>query len=883
MMSQYLELKAANPGLLLFYRMGDFYELFFQDAETASRALGIALTKRGKHEGEDIPMCGVPVRAAAEYLQRLIRLGHRVAVCEQTEDPLEAKRRGSKAVVRREIVRLITPGTLTEENLLEPARHNYLLAIAHHQSADDFALAWADISTGEFFIGSSPSAHLLAEIARIEPCELLLPETVLADPNFAAALRQLPTSLTPLPLSRFDSANGELRLKSYFAVAALEGFGAFSRAELAVAGALLDYILLTQLGKLPSIAPPRRMLSRQTMSIDAATRSNLELVRTLSGEKHGSLLAVIDHTRTGAGARLLAQRLSGPLTDIAAINARLDAVAFFVNEKPLRQAIRAKLARLPEISRSLGRLSLDRGGPRDLAGIGHGLAVADEIAALLNTHLGLVGPPQEITSAAASLSFTLLSELRTAIVGALTADLPALARDGSFIAPSYCSDLDQARALRDDNRKIIAQLQAAYIEKTGIKSLKIRHNNFLGFFIELNRQNGEALQQGPCKHEFVHRQTTVTGMRFVTAELAELEQRIASAAEKALALELEIFSMLKHKVREAEQAIAAAAGALAQIDVAAALAEIAAHRSYVRPVVDDSRRFFISSGRHPVVEQALKDANGDHFIANDCRLNMDDDGGHGILLLTGPNMAGKSTFLRQNALIAILAQMGSFVPAAAAHIGIIDRLFSRVGAADDLAKGRSTFMVEMVETAAILNQATPRSFVILDEIGRGTATLDGLSIAWATLEHLHDITGCRAVFATHFHELTSLAANLKHLGNVTMKVNEWQGDIVFLHEVVAGAADRSYGIHVARRAGLPPTVIARAEQVLNHLEQSELSATRRQLIDDLPLFAGHIPGTDNTTVLTPLETRLSEIIPDDLSPRQALELIYELRKLMAHR
>ena len=881
MMSQYLELKAANPGLLLFYRMGDFYELFFEDAETASRALGIALTKRGKHRGEDIPMCGVPVRAADEYLQRLIRLGHRVAVCEQMEEPAEAKTRGFKAVVRREIVRLVTPGTLTEENLLEPARHNYLLAIARNKADDDFALAWADISTGEFFISSSPSAQLLSEIVRIDPRELLLPEALLAERDFAEALRQMPASLTPLPLSRFDSANGELRLKSYFSVLALGGYGAFSRAELAVAGALLDYVLLTQLGKQPSLSPPRRMLSRQTMSIDAATRSNLELVRTLSGERQTSLLTVIDETITGAGARLLAQRLSGPLTDIAAINARLDAVSFLVTEKPLRQAIRARLARLPDISRSLGRLSLDRGGPRDLANIGHGLTVADEIAALIEGHVGLVGPPQEISFVAASLSLAHVNELRTSILDALAADPPLLARDGDFVAAGHRRDLDDARRLKDDSRKVIAELQAVYMEKTGIKSLKIRQNNFLGFFVELNQQNGEALQRGPCKHEFIHRQTIVSGMRFTTVELADLEQRIASAAEKVLAIELEVFSALNGKVKEAEQAIARAAQSLATIDVAAALAELAAQRSYVRPIIDDSREFFIKAGRHPVVEQALKDRHGDDFIANDCRLSASEGNGHRIILLTGPNMAGKSTFLRQNALIAILAQMGSFVPAAEAHIGIIDRLFSRVGAADDLAKGRSTFMVEMIETAAILNQATPRSFVILDEIGRGTATFDGLAIAWATLEHLHDITGCRAVFATHFHELTTLASKLKHLGNFTMNVKEWQGDIVFLHEVAAGAADRSYGIHVAKRAGLPPAVIARAEQVLDLLERSELSATRRELIDDLPLFAASFPATRSETKPGPVENRLREISPDDLSPRQALELIFELTKLAA--
>jgi len=880
MISQYLELKAANPGLLLFYRLGDFYELFFEDAETASRALGLALTKRGKHQGEDVPMCGVPVRAADEYLQRLIRLGHRVAICEQTENPGEARERGAKAVIRREIVRLVTPGTLTEEYLLEPARSNYLLALAPDRLTGNFALAWADISTGEFFTCLVPSGQILSELTRIDPCELILPETVLADRDLARPLKHLPASLTPLPSSRFDSINGELRLKSYFSVSALQGYGAFARAEIAAAGALLDYVMLTQAGKLPSLAPPRRSLARETLAIDAATRGNLELVKTLAGESRGSLLAAIDRTVTGAGARLLAQRLSGPLTDVDAINARLDAVAFFVNDGTLRHSIRAMLARLPDMSRSLGRLSLDRGGPRDVSSIAKGLSVAHEIATLFEQKPGFIGPPPEIASAAASLSLSSLSELRDEIVKALADDLPLLARDGNFVRPGYRADLDEERRLKEDGRRIIAELQAAYVEKTGIKSLKIRQNNFLGYFLELNQQNGEALLAGRCRDEFIHRQTTVGAMRFTTVALADLQSRITSAADKALEIELAVFSILVRRVKEAEQAIAEAAHAVAVIDVSAALADLTVSGSLARPVVDRSSDFFIKSGRHPVVEQALKEVSGEKFIANDCRLSAAAGDGHRILLLTGPNMAGKSTFLRQNALIVVLAQMGSFVPAAEARLGVVDRLYSRVGAADELASGRSTFMVEMVETAAILNQATPRSFVILDEIGRGTATFDGLSIAWATLEHLHEAVGCRALFATHFHELTALASKLKQLGNITMKVNEWQGDIVFLHEVAAGAADRSYGIHVGKRAGLPPAVVARAEAVLDLLERSQLSATRRELIDDLPLFSAHPSKSAATSPETLVEKRLREIIPDALSPLEALKLVYELRTLL---
>jgi DNA mismatch repair protein MutS len=877
MMSQYLELKAANPGLLLFYRLGDFYELFFEDAEIASRALGLTLTKRGKHLGHDVPMCGVPLRSADQYLQRLIRLGHRVAICEQAEAPAEARGRGAKALIRREIVRLVTPGTLTEETLLEPARPNYLLALARDNASDGFALAWVDISTGEFFMGATAAAHLLSELTRIDPCEILLPEPLLAEPDPGASLRQLQASMTPIPSARFDSANGELRLKSHFAVAALEGYGAFSRAELGVAGALLDYILLTQLGKLPALAPPRRMAALQTLAIDAATRRNLELNRTLSGERQASLLSTIDRTKTAAGSRLLAQRLANPLTDVTSINARLDAISFFVSETPLRSEIRAKLTSVPEMSRSLGRLSLERGGPRDLANIARGLAIAEEVYHLLGRPQGLLDPPPEISEAAGSLSLPELRDLRSDIAQALMDDLPASPRDGGFVKSGYRLDLDQVQRLKDDARNVIAELQATFVEKTGIKSLKIRHNNFLGYFIDLNRQNAETLQKHPAMSEFVHRQTTVGGMRFTTAELVSLEQRISSAAETALAIELEVFATLNRKLKQVGELVAGAARGLAVIDAAAALAELAVESSYVRPLIDGSNRLFIKSGRHPVVECMLRQDQG-AFVPNDSHLG--DSETPRILLLTGPNMAGKSTYLRQNALIIILAQMGSFVPAAEVHIGIVDRIFSRVGAADDLARGRSTFMVEMVETATILNQATSRSFVILDEIGRGTATLDGLSIAWATLEHLHEVIGCRAIFATHFHELTVLASRLAKLGNACMKVSEWRGDIVFLHEVVPGAADRSYGIHVARRAGLPPQVLTRAEEVLGLLEKSELSATRLELIDDLPLFSARPRQFENPAPPRSFERRLMEINPDELSPRQALEFLYELQSLM---
>ena len=874
MMAQYLEIKAANPGLLLFYRMGDFYELFFEDAEAASRALGIALTRRGKHLGEDIPMCGVPVRAADEYLQRLIRLGHRVAVCEQTEDPAEARKRGSKSVVQREIVRLVTPGTLTEDSLLDPRRHNYLMALAVHRGGAELAVAWIDISTGEFASASCDRARLAVEAARLEPSEIVLPDLLFEDAALVGGLREIGAALTPLPSARFDSINAEARLKKHYGVAALDGFGTFTRAEIAAAGALLDYVSLTQVGRLPNVGPLRSQAEQGIMIIDAATRANLEITRTLAGSREGSLLGAVDETVTGSGGRLLAARLSAPLTDVAKINDELDAVEMFLADAPLRSKVRTKLKELPDLDRALARLALARGGPRDVAAIGQGLGVARAIGAALANVASLGGPPARVAQAREVLSREVGIDREIAV--ALGTELPLLARDGGFIAGGFRADLDAARRLRDDSRKVVAELQSAYVEKTGVRSLKIRHNNMLGYFVEVGQQHAAAVQASG-QGGFIHRQTIASAMRFTTVELGDLEQRIVEAADRALQIELEVFDALVASVVAASRAIADAASALAELDVHAALAEIAGARGYVRPIVDDGADFVVTAGRHPVVERALSRSGAGTFVANDCSFSLAEEERR-IWIVTGPNMAGKSTFLRQQAIIALLAQAGSFVPATSAHVGVVDRLFSRVGAADDLARGRSTFMVEMVETAAILNQATSRSLVILDEIGRGTSTFDGLSIAWACLEHLHEANRCRALFATHFHELTALSAKLPRLGNLTMKVREWQDEIVFLHEVERGAADRSYGIHVARLAGLPDPVIARAEEVLGLLEKSEQRAGRRELVDDLPLFSAAAPRPG--PVRSALEEKLSSIAPDELTPREALDLLYDLRRML---
>jgi DNA mismatch repair protein MutS len=869
LMAQYLALKTQNRDCLLFYRMGDFYELFFEDAVKAAAALDIALTKRGKHDGQDIAMCGVPVHAADAYLARLIRQGFKVAVCEQLEDPAEAKKRGSKSVVKRDVIRVVTPGTLTEDTLLDARRHNYLAALA--DAAGGLGLAWLDISTGDFQLQPVEPRDLAALLARLAPGELLLPERLLAQAAVKEQLADWTSILSPLPSSRFDSEAARKRLEALYGVKALDAFGSFERAEIAAAGTLIDYVQLTQRGKLPRLSAPRRLARGSVMEIDAATRRNLELTETLSGQREGSLIAAIDRSVTGAGARALAAALAAPSTEPAIIAARLDMVERLVSGAALREDLRALLRRVPDIERALSRLMLGRGGPRDLAALKAGLAVAGEVRALLERETGL---PAGLAAAARQLGDH--AGLVDRLSRALAPELPIVTRDGGFIAAGYHAQLDELRELRDHSRRLILDLETRYRNETATPSLKIRHNNVLGYYVEATATHADKLKE---KSLFIHRQSMASAMRFTTVELGELERKIASAADKALAIELELFEALVETVQGASDAAAEAARALALTDLTAGLAELAAERGYCRPVVADDQRFAIEAGRHPVVEAALEAKGEARFVPNDCDLGPE----RRLWLLTGPNMAGKSTFLRQNALIAILAQMGSFVPAARAHIGVVDRLFSRVGAADDLARGRSTFMVEMVETAAILNQAGPRALVILDEIGRGTATFDGLSIAWATVEHLHEVNRCRALFATHYHELTSLSAKLPALAPYTMRVKEWQGDVVFLHEVAPGAADRSYGIHVAKLAGLPAAAVARAESVLALLEQGEQAGALAKLADDLPLFSATVSRKAATgeAIPNPIESALAALHPDELTPREALEALYRLKALLA--
>ena len=835
MMAQYLTIKADHADALLFYRMGDFYEMFFDDAVAAAAALDIALTKRGKHAGEDIPMCGVPVHAAEGYFLTLIRKGFRVAVCEQMEDPAEAKKRGSKSVVHREVVRLVTPGTLTEDSLLEARRSNLLAAWAEVRGSA--ALAWCDLSTGELTVSLCPRVRLGADLARLRPRELLTSDAQFSD--LAEVAEDQGVALTPLARANFDSTGAADRLQDLYGVDTLDAFGSFERAEVAAMGAIAEYLLLTQKGKHPRLVAPKREAAGSAVQIDAATRANLELTRSLSGGRDGSLIAAIDRTVTAGGARLLDRRLSGPSRDLDVIRGRHDAIATWVEDVDRSAKLRAALKQVPDLDRALSRLALERGGPRDLASARDTMQVALEISALLDD----IDLPQLLDESRAALGGhdDLLGILNVALV----AEPPILVRDGGFVASDYDGELDEVRKLRDEGRGVIAGMQSNYASEAGIAALKIKHNNVLGYFIETTATHAEKMLAPPLSERFIHRQTTANAVRFTTLDLSELETKILNAGGRALEIEKRIFATLSAAVLEQSEALGQLSTALAEFDVATALADLAVAENWCRPVMDDSRTFEIAAGRHPVVERALRRQSSAAFIANDCNLSA--EGGAAIKLLTGPNMAGKSTWLRQNALITLLAQSGCYVPATSAHIGLVSQIFSRVGASDDLARGRSTFMVEMVETAAILNQADDRALVILDEIGRGTATYDGLSIAWATLEHLHEVNRCRALFATHYHEMTGLADRLGGVENATVAVREWEGDVIFLHEVRNGAADRSYGVQVARLAGLPEAVVSRARDVLNALEAGERegAAKPKALIDDLPLFAA-TPGCGET-------------------------------------
>ncbi|MFA7596749.1 MAG: DNA mismatch repair protein MutS [Novosphingobium sp.] len=853
MMAQYFALKEQAGDCLLFYRMGDFFELFFEDARKAAGVLDIALTTRGEHDGQPVPMCGVPVHAAENYLARLIKAGCRVAVAEQVETPEEAKKRGgSKALVSRDIVRFVTAGTLTEEALLEPRRANLLVAACDLRGT--IGIAACDISTGRMELEECPPDRLGAALARLGASEIVAPE----------AWADRPAAAVPRPHADFSSDDGERRLKTVHGVATLDGFGQFSRAMLAAAGGLIAYLDHAGRGKLPLLLPPVASSGDERLAMDEATRASLEILVSQQGARQGSLIAAVDRCVTGAGARQLAEDLGAPLTDAGAIRRRLELVGWLHDDPLLRGDLRAVLRGLPDLGRALGRVVAGRGSPRDLGQIRDGLAEARQVREQMQ------GRPDRPA---------LLEELLPALGGhgalvdllgrALVPSPPTERGQGGFIAEGYDAALDELRKVSGNARRAIAALEARYREETGIAALKIRHNGVLGYFIEVPARHGDALMAPDSG--FTHRQTMAGAVRFNSLSLHEEASRIAEAGGHALAAEEAHFEELVAATIAASHAIAATAAALARIDVAAGLAERAAEGGWCRPEIAEECCLEIEGGRHPVVESALA-AGGARFVANDCTLAPQDR----LWLIGGPNMGGKSTFLRQNALIVLLAQSGAFVPASRAVVGLVDRLFSRVGASDNLARGRSTFMVEMVETAAILTQATERSFVILDEVGRGTSTYDGLALAWAVVEAVHERNRCRCLFATHYHELSRLAESCEALSLHHVRAREWKGDLVLLHEVAEGPADRSYGLAVARLAGVPKEVVARAKSVLDRLEKGRAETGGLAAgLGDLPLFAAAAEAVAEQR--DGLREKLQALDIDALSPREALDLLYALK------
>ena len=871
-MAQFLAAKAQAPDAILFFRMGDFYELFFRDAEIAAAALGITLTKRGKHQGEDIPMAGVPVHALDGYLARLIRQGFKAAICEQLEAPSEARKRGSKAVVHRDIVRVVTPGTLTEDSLLDARGANRLAAVAIRKGRA--AVAVVELSAGSVDVVACSLEDLAATLASFRPSEVLVPDRLFSDEAAKAALDGSGGVVQALPQALAEPVGARARVERLYGVASLDGYGAFEEGEVSAMGLIAAYLETTQAGRIPALSPPRRSGDTGFLAIDPATRLSLEIDRTQRGERDGSLLACIDRTVTSGGARALAERIARPLRDPAAINHGLDAVEWLLERRDLRRDLRDGLKAAPDVARAVSRLALGRGGPRDLAAIRTGLSVAEGVTGLFPPERDpLTGPPARLVGCLDRLALSpetggLLVDLHEGLM----AEPPHLARDGGFVAPGYRPELEEARRLRDDSRRVVADLEARAIAESGV-AFKIKHNAVLGYFLEASAKAAEPLLRPTGESPFIHRQTLANQVRFTTVELSELDAKISQAGHRALAIEGETFETWRRTVQSLAQPLQAVAEALAELDAHAALAEWAEEVGAVRPAVDDTACFEVTAGRHPVVEAAVKSA-GDPYTPNDCKLDGTGAGCARLSIVTGPNMAGKSTFLRQNALLVVLAQAGAFVPAKAMRLGVVDRLFSRVGAGDDLARGRSTFMTEMVETAAILTQATDRSFVVLDEIGRGTATYDGLAIAWAVAEALHDHNRARTLFATHYHELAGLETRLAHVCNLSMRAREWNGDLVFLHEAAPGAADRSYGVQVAKLAGVPAAVVERARAVLDRLEGEK---TADVSLDDLPLFAMAEPPAPPPS--SAVQDALAAIEPDELSPREALEALYRLKAI----
>lgn len=882
---QYLDIKSEYKEYLLFYRVGDFYELFFDDALAASKALDILLTKKGSYKGEPIPMCGVPHHAYETYLARLINKGFKVAICEQMETPEEAKKRGgSKALVKREVVRLVTAGTLTEDNMLDGRKNNYFLCCV--QCEKNFGFSWVDLSTGDFFtrdisFGIGEQADILQSfLSYIDAKEIIVSDMSLRDSSIFNVLRRYQEKLTVLPQARFNQINAQKMLEKFFNVQTIEAFGSFSKQETIAAGIALDYIETTQKGKVPQLKHPIRYSQNQFLEIDTSTRQSLEIISS-GNDKKATLLDTINRTVSGTGSRLLTYRLINPSVNIETINNRLNMVDFFIKASEIRKKLREYLKQISDIEKTVARMSLNRCPPSELFQLGHTLSFIPKIRNLIYNigtyNLGLEQIPEELDEKLKSLAD--FSVLVTEISEALKEykDLPVKTGIGGFIKDGYNAALDKLHELKNNQKNAIEALENKYIQETNISNLKIRYTSILGYFIEVPTKMAKDMIQFP---QFLHRQSVLSGARFTTIELNNMEQELNSADDKALALEMSLYDNLIDQALCATSDIYNTASVFAELDVASSLADLAVEKKYCRPILNDSFDFIIKDGRHPVVERSIDKNFEGTFVGNDCSLNDTDNR---IWLLTGPNMAGKSTFLRQNAIIAIMAQIGSYVPCSYAKIGIIDKIFSRVGASDDLSRGRSTFMVEMVETASILNQATNRSFVILDEIGRGTATFDGLSIAWSVVEHLHEVNKCRTLFATHYHELIVLANKLKQLSLHCMKIKEFNDNVIFLHQVIEGSADKSYGIHVAKLAGIPRIVISRAEQILQSLEQNPTKTSITDIENDLPLFSvlkNERKKHEVNIQSSPAFEMLKNLNPDALSPREALDKLYELKSLL---
>ncbi|MEW6502315.1 MAG: DNA mismatch repair protein MutS [Thermodesulfobacteriota bacterium] len=865
MLQQYLEIKAQHQDALLFYRMGDFYEMFFDDAVTAAKQLGITLTSRSHKDEEKIPMCGVPYHSAASYLARLIRAGFRVAICEQVEDPKEAK-----GLVKREVVRVVTPGLATEEQLLDDKENRFLAALCKEESR--WGLSLLDLSTGAFLVGEEENAaSLMDELTRFAPSEILLEEEgVLAgDQAWRSDLSALlpEACLTERPSGTFYPATAREALLDHFRTINLAGFGCEElTAGITAAGALLLYLREAQKSDLSHIERLRRLDLANVLLIDDSSRRNLELTQTIiGGKREGSLLATLDQSATPMGARLLKQSILFPLQDVGTINQRLDAVETLHRDPGLRQEVRDSLAKVYDLERLNSRVVLGSANARDLTALRVSMEQLPQLKARLATTSGLLGEIHHRLDE--------LADLRDLLSRTIREDAPVTLRDGKLIKEGYHAELDELIAILRDGKALIAGLEAAERAKSGIANLKIGYNKVFGYYLEVSRG-----QLANVPDHFIRKQTLVNAERFITPELKEFEQKVTGAEERRLELEYRLFSEIRQQLATASPRVLQVAQAIAQLDLFAALAEVASRSHYVRPVVNNGEEIVIVEGRHPVIERSLPPGR---FVPNDVRL---DQGSEEVLIITGPNMAGKSTVLRQTALITLMAQMGSFVPAREATIGVVDRIFTRVGAMDDLRRAQSTFMVEMNETANILNNATEKSLVVLDEIGRGTSTFDGLAIAWAVAEELvsKNGKGVKTLFATHYHELTELAATFPRVRNHHIAVREWNDTIVFLHKLLPGGTNRSYGIQVAALAGVPQSVVARAKELLHNIEQGEFNKEGQPRIatggkkqpaghpNQLLLFAA---ASD------PLRERLREIDPDTLTPLEALRLLYELKSV----